>query len=157
MELHTALIVVHAVSATGALLIGIPALWVPRLLGAQLTLVLVMTASLGGAVVIDLATGVPGRWVFVGLLALALAMCLSSFRAARWMTSRPAVGTQALGFSLISLVTGFVAVSVIGAGWPVVVVTAAIAAPILIGRALVDRLVSTRGATPAPVRRVRAA
>lgn len=149
MSLHPVLVAVHAVAAVLSLLLGLLALRWRRLLAPHLATLLLMTASLAGAVAVDLATGAAGRWVFAGLLVLAVGMCVSSGRALRLWNHDRAAATSALGFSLISLVTGFVAVTVIGAGWPVVAVVAAIGAPVLLGRLLVRRAVLSARRAPA--------
>lgn len=145
--LHTALVALHAVTATLAFAAG-AALLRPRPLTRSwarrvyLPSLAVMTASLALAVVVGwpgFATG--ERLAFPALLVLAAAMVVLGARAASAAARRGDGEVDRLydagGFTLISLFDGFVVVAAIDLGAPGWVVALVAVAGVLLGRRLV--------------------
>lgn len=161
--LHTALVVVHAATATLAFVAG-AALLRPRPAGRAgrgwprrlyLPSLAVMTASLALAVVV----GWPGfasgeRVAFPALVVLAAAGVVLGRRADAAAGRRGSEETRRLydagGFTMISLFDGFVVVAAIDLGAPGWVVALVAVGGVLLGRRVVHAAQS-RALAPAPV------
>ena len=146
---HLAFLTAHVLAAFLALGTGLATLRGGRWLGTHRVSVLVMSLALPGSIAAGWADS-PGatRVVFPGLFLLSLAMVVRTELAARRPPGSPAF-IDHVGFTLISLVAGFLTVLVLrlGAG-PAGAVAAAVAVPLL-GRRLLARVQADAAAVPA--------
>ncbi len=155
---HIVLIIIHAASATLALVLGLVAIRRGRLVLGYLVSLAAMELSLLGAVALGWPQGPPAaNLVFSGLLVLGAVMCWRGWMAAR---RRPRAGERPspssvghVGFTLVSLVDAFVVVSVLRAGAPVGLVVAAGVAIGVGGHVVLTAAAARLTATPAPVGR----
>lgn len=131
---HLIFVTLHAVCATAALVLGVLALRHQRLMVAHLAGV----AGMAGCLPLSIAAGWSGfidltRTIFIGLFVLSLVMLVQAFwarRAQRAGNEQAAIGH--LGFNVIALVTGFLAVAVLRTGAGVIgVVIVAVVTPLL--------------------------
>lgn len=147
---HTVLITVHAVFATAAFAAGLLVMvaavrrddrrpWPVR---AHTVGISVMSAALPPSLVVGWSGFAgPAGPIFVGLTVLAGYMVWTSLRADRaWRASQVLQVVDDVGFNLVGLGTGFLAVAVLRAGGSVVgIVLVAVVTP-LIGHWVIHRL-----------------
>jgi hypothetical protein len=121
---HTVLIVVHAATATVALLAGLVSLPAGRLFGLYRWSLIGMLVALAPAVAIGWANQPDGtRIAYTGLLVLAVVMVVMAERARRDRPTTTVGGPTVryldrVGFTLIALSDGFAIVAAIRAGLP---------------------------------------
>lgn len=145
--LHDVLIAVHAAAGTLALAAGVAVVGWRRGFDAYFWSLMVMAASLVGAVAAGWANEQPAtNLVFSGLIVLAAFMVLRAVQArGMWRTAprRPSARfLDAVGCTLISLFDGFVIVAVLTRGGPVWLAVAAGVLGVVAGRAAMHRVQS---------------
>ncbi|WP_167133268.1 hypothetical protein [Paramicrobacterium chengjingii] len=132
---HLVFVSLHAALATVALVAGVLGLRHPRLLPVHLWSIIGMSLALPFSVVAGWAgfTAVT-RPIFVALVVLSCFMVIQAFRANRASRSDAhwRIVVNCLGFNIIGLTTGFLAVAVLrmGAG-PAVVILVAVGVPVV--------------------------
>lgn len=148
-DIHAVLIGIHATAAVLALAATVAAFRFPAVVAAHLVGVLVMTVALAGAELVGFAS-YPGvlKVVFPGLLVLAVFMCTRAHAAWRARPGGPGEDRvayiDALGFTTISLVVGFLAITAVRMELGALAVATAVVVPILVGRIMVARALRAR-------------
>lgn len=142
---HTLLIGGHAAAGFVALIAGCLAIRHQRAVPVYLGSVLALVVFLAAAVVLDWASlGTSARVTFAALIVLGGYVFWRAVQAAR--SRRPGVGPQSaqfldhLGFTLISLLVGFVAIAVLDLGAPLWGVVASAIGCIIVGHITLQRV-----------------